>query len=215
MIRLTFIALALLALAACARPAGVSDAAARAVWEAQQHLLRGVERWDLHARAALRLEAEAYQIGVRWRRGPAHFTLLLEAPFGQGVIRIDALPLDGYELSLPDGQRFTGESPEVLLEEVTGWSLPVGGLEYWIRGLPRPDSEYRHRSYRDGRARWIRQDDWSIDYLDYFDDAAAASAGLPRRIDIERDSISLKLVIERWQAAELEAPPADLFPDFD
>ncbi len=202
-------------LAACARPAGVSDAAARAVWEAQQQLLRGVDRWDLHARAALRLEGEAYQVGIRWRRGPEHFTLLLEAPFGQGVIRIDALPFGGYELGLPDGQRFAGDSPEVLLEEVTGWSLPVDGLEYWIRGLPRPDSDYRYRSDGDGRARWIRQDDWSIDYLAYFGDDVAASAGLPRRIDLERDEISLRLVIERWQAAELDAPSPDLFPDFD
>lgn len=214
MIRLPLIAVALLALAACARPAGVSDASARAVWEAQQQLLRGVDRWDLHARAALRLEGEAYQVGIRWQRGPGRFTLLLEAPFGQGVIRIDTLPFGGYELSLPDGRRFAGESPETLLEEVAGWSLPVAGLEYWIRGLPHPHSDFRHRSDGDGRARWIGQDDWSIDYLDYFDDDAA-NAGLPRRIDLVHDELSLKLVIERWQAAELDPEPSDLFPDFN
>ncbi len=215
MIRFPLIALALLALAGCARPSIESDASARAVWEAQQQLLRGVDRWDLHARAALRVEGGAYQVGIRWRRGPGLFTLLLEAPFGQGVIRIDSLPFGGYELGLPDGQRFAGDSPDVLLEEVTGWSLPVNGLEYWIRGLPHPGSDYRHRSNRDGRARWIRQDDWSIDYIDYFADNDATNAGLPRRIDLERRQIRLKLVIERWQAAELDATPSDLFPDFN
>ncbi len=215
MIRYPFIVVVLLALAACARPAGESDASARAVWEAQQQLMRGIDRWNLHARAALRLERAAYQVGIRWQRSPGSFTLLLEAPFGQGVIRIDTLPLGGYELGLPDGGRFAGDSPEILLEEVTGWSLPVGGLEYWIRGLPHPDSEFRYRSDGDGRPRWIGQDDWSIDYLDYFDRDDAAGPGLPRRINLERREITLKLVIERWQAAELEAAPSDLFPDFD
>lgn len=215
MIRYFFIALAALAIAGCARPDPEAEAAARAVWQAQQQLLRGIDRWDLQGRAVLRLERAVYQVGIRWRRGPGRFALILEAPFGKGVIRIDSLPSGAYELRLPDGRRFTGSQPDALLKVVTGWSLPVGGLEYWIRGLPRPDSDYRHRSDSDGRARRITQDDWSIRYLDYFDGDDASGPGLPRRIDLARDKVSLRLVIERWQAVATEPAASDPFPDFN
>ena len=38
---------------------------------------------------------------------------------------------------------------------------------------------------------------------------------LPRRIKLARDELILKLVIERWQAAAVEQPPSNLFPEFN
>ena len=139
--------------------------------------------------------------------------MLLEAPFGQGVFRIDRPAAGQYRLRLPDGREFINRSPEALLEEVVGFALPISGLEFWIRGLPHPGSEYRHRLDADGRARLISQDDWDIDYLDYF--AAAPEPPLPRRLRLTRDELTLRLVIERWQPATVEAAPSDLFPEFN
>jgi outer membrane lipoprotein LolB len=100
-----------------------------------------------------------------------------------------------------------------VLEEVVGWSLPIGGLEFWIRGIPQPGADYRPRLDAGGRARSIRQDSWEISYLDYFD--AQPAPQLPRRIKLSRDELTLKLVIERWQQTEVEADTSDLFPEFN
>ncbi len=172
-----------------------------------------MQSWDLHARAVLKLKAEVYNIGIRWQYDARHFMLLLEAPFGQGVIRIDSTLDGGYHLRLPGGRIFSNDSPERLLDEVVGWSLPIGGLEYWIRGLPRPDSDYSHSVDNGGRPRSIRQDRWSIDYLDYF--AMPVEAQLPRRITLQREELTLKLVIERWQQSEAGPTPPGLFPEFN
>lgn len=213
MIRLIIIATALLAFSGCSRLGGIADeTAAQQRWQARQQALRAVERWDIHARAALRLEGEAYQIGIRWQRTEQDFTLLLEAPFGQGVIRIDAVAAN-YRLLLPDGRSFVNDSPEALLDEVLGWSLPIGGLEYWIRGLPWPGSTYAQRNDSAGRSLSIRQDRWTIRYLDYFD--ADGGPALPRRLNLARDQLALKLVIERWQPIASEDSPSDLFPVFN
>ena len=161
-----------------------------------------MDSWDIHARAALTLKGEAYNIGLSWQRDADRFMLLLEAPFGQGVFRIDGAVGDSYRLRLPDGQIFSNATPEALLEDVIGWSLPISGLEYWIRGVPQPDAEFSHRIDARGRARSISQDRWTIDYLDYFD--AAPEPQLPRRIKLSRDDLTLKLVIERWQQSEAE-----------
>ncbi len=172
-----------------------------------------LQSWDMHARAVLKLKAEAYNIGIHWQYDAQRFMLLLEAPFGQGVIRIDSTADGGYHLRLPDGRVLSNDSPERLLDEVVGWSLPIGGLEYWIRGLPRPGSDYSHSLDTGGRARSIRQDRWSIDYLDYF--ATPVETQLPRRITLQRDELTLKLVIERWQQPEVESTQPDLFPEFN
>ncbi len=203
----------LLVLAGCSRLGSLGEDESRDLWLAEQRALRAVESWDLHARAAIRLEGEAYQVGIRWQRDTERFRLLLEAPFGQGVIRIDAAAGRSYQLRLPDGRVFENSDPEALLDDVLGWSLPIGGLEFWIRGLPWPDSSYAYRSDTAGRTRSIQQNQWSIDYLDYFD--VEDGVDLPRRISLEREQLALRLVIERWQAASIEDTPSDLFPEFN
>ncbi len=197
----------------CARLDGVTDAKRQQQWQTHQQSLATLDSWDLHARAAIRIESAAYNIGIRWQRDSDRFSLLLEAPFGQGVFRISDVDGGRYRLQLPDGQAFENSTPEALLQDVVGWSLPVSGLEYWIRGLPRPDSGYSHRLDGAGRARSIAQDQWSIDYLDYFDPDAQRQ--LPRKINLSREAMNMRLVIERWQQVRIEDTGVDIFPDFN
>jgi len=190
-----------------------TDEQAQRLWASRQQAMIAMDSWDIHARAALRLKGQAYNIGFSWERDVERFMLLLEAPFGQGVFRIDRTAGGPYRLRLPDGQVFTNTTPEALLEDVIGWSLPLSGLEYWIRGIPQPDSGFSRRIDRGGRARSISQDSWAIVYLDYF--SAQPEPQLPRRIRLSRDELTLKLVIERWQQSEAEQDPSDLFPEFN
>jgi len=161
----------------------------------------------------VRRPGESYHVGLQWKQEGKGLLMLLEAPFGQGVFRIDTVADGGYRLELPDGQVFENSSPEALLDAVFGWSMPISGMYYWIRGLPRPGSDYLDSLYDSGRTRSIHQDRWSIEYREYFEDGP--DPRLPRRMDLERDDIRIKLVIERWQQAEVEQQPIDLFPEFD
>ncbi len=203
-----------MAIAGCSQSGRLEDEQrAQELWAARQQALLNLDTWDVHARAAIKLEGAAYNIGIRWQRQAENSTILLEAPFGQGVFRIESAAGGTYRLRLPDGRVFENNSAEALLEEMIGWSLPISGLEYWIRGLPRPDSAYSHRLDSAGRARSIGQDQWAIDYLDYF--ARQDDLQLPRRVKLVSDKVTLKLIIERWQQSTIEASPSDLFPSFN
>ena len=203
-----------MAIAGCSQSGRLEDEQrAQELWAARQQALLNLDTWDVHARAAIKLEGAAYNIGIRWQRQAENSTILLEAPFGQGVFRIESAAGGTYRLRLPDGRVFENNSAEALLEEMIGWSLPISGLEYWIRGLPRPDSAYSHRLDSAGRARSIGQDQWAIDYLDYF--AREDDLQLPRRVKLVSDKVTLKLIIERWQQSTIEASPSDLFPSFN
>ena len=186
---------------------------AQELWAARQQELLDFSTWDIHARAAIKLKGEAYNLGIRWQRQAQNSMILLEAPFGQGVFRIETSTGEAYRLRLPDGRVFEKKTAEALLEDMIGWSLPISGLEYWIRGLPRPDSAYSHHLDPAGRARSIGQDQWAIDYLDYFEQQEDPQ--LPRRIKLVSETVTLKLVIEHWQQPETDARPADLFPVFN
>lgn len=204
----------LLASAGCSQLGGLSGNDERQrLWASHRQSASTIEDWDIRARAALKLEGQAYSISLSWKRAAEGIVILLEAPFGQGVFRIEGRGDGGYQLRLPDGQVHTNTTAEALLEDVIGWSLPISGLEYWIRGMPRPESDYSYSLDQGGRAKSIEQDRWAIDYLDYF--TAPVGPPLPRRIKLSRDELSLKLVIERWQRPELDQTPSDLFPEFN
>ena len=213
--RTTFLAIVLVALSACSRYGNLADDPLRQnLWAEQQAVAAEVTQWNLYARAALRINSEFYSIGIRWQRQQnGRFTMLLDAPFGQGVLRIDALGPEEFHLRLPDGQLFVNNTVEALMVDVVGWSLPISGLDYWIRGLPYPGDDYRHRLDSTGRAKSIRQAGWDIAYLDYF--AEVGELPLPRRLKLTNEAVTLKLVIERWQQAPSDASDADLFPSFD
>ncbi len=213
--RTTFLAVVLVALSACSRFGNIADDSLRqSLWAQQQAVAAEVTQWNLYARAALRLESQFYNIGIRWQRQHnGRFMMLLDAPFGQGVLRIDALGPEEFRLRLPDGQLFVNNTVEALMVDVVGWSLPISGLDYWIRGLPYPGDDYRHRLDSTGRAKSIRQAGWDISYLDYF--AATGEPPLPRKLKLTKEAVTLKLVIERWQPVPGDASDADLFPSFE
>ena len=201
-------------IAGCARQGGlVDEQSAQQRWSEHRRTLADYQTWNLHARAVVWRATEVYNVGLQWRQDARQFVMLLEAPFGQGVFRIENGADGGYRLLLPDGQRFENRTPEALLEEVFGWSLPISGLRYWIRGLPRPGGDYRKQLDDSGLARSLNQDRWSIAFTEYFDDARQPR--LPRRLKLARDDLSIKLVIEHWQRAEVEQQDAELFPEFD
>jgi outer membrane lipoprotein LolB len=212
--RLLFLACIAVAIAGCSLSGRLADKQrAQELWAARQQALLDYDSWDVHARAALKLESGVYNIGIRWQRQAENSTILLEAPLGQGVFRIESDASGKYRLRLPDGRVFENSSAEALLEKMIGWSLPISGLEYWIRGLPRPDSDYSHRLDQGGRARSINQDQWDIGYLDYF--TLQENLQLPRRVKLVSDNVTLKLIIERWQESTIDASPSDLFPTFN
>ena len=203
----------MLAITACGQRGLQDKQAAQSLWVSEQQSVAQFNSWDIRARAVLRRKGEAYHIGIGWQRAPESFKMLLEAPFGQGVFLIESTPGNGYRLSLPDGRIYQNTTPEAVLEDVIGWSLPISGLDYWIRGMPAPGSDYSHRIGAGGRTRSIGQDQWNIEYLDYFSEQQ--NPQLPRKISLASEDVTLKLIIERWQRLESKQSPSDLFPDFN
>lgn len=115
--------------------------------------------------------------GVRERRGrfslqktgygaPEQFTGRFTLRTGPDLLRLDILtPLSGVIARIKSTSRGAtisrgldeviarGDSPEALMEETLGFSIPVSTLEAWLDGRPRPDA-LPAETWRDG--------DWSV-----------------------------------------------------
>lgn len=114
---------------------------------------------------------------VRERRGrfslqktgygaPEQFTGRFTLRTGPDLLRLDILtPLSGVIARIESTSRGAtisrglneviarGDSPEALMEETLGFSIPVSTLEAWLDGRPRPDA-LPAETWRDG--------DWSV-----------------------------------------------------
>ncbi|MDH5352847.1 MAG: lipoprotein insertase outer membrane protein LolB [Gammaproteobacteria bacterium] len=185
-------------------------------WSQYQLEAARFNRWDLYGRAVIMAKDEVYSTGLKWRRDPLGYEMMLEAPFGQGVFQLQAdqnlsTPVS---LHLPDGQAVLANDAEEVLERVIGWSIPVSGLEFWIRGIPQKKADLRLDLNGDGRLRSLDQGGWHISYLDYFEPDNSAR-GLPRKLYLKRDDLEIKIVIERWQKPDAIHVDSGLFPEFN
>ncbi len=209
--RLLSLLLLLALLAACATPPGPVTDQSHERWQQQQTRLLDFNDWHIRGRVALFVDDEVYNLGLDWQHDGRENRLTLEAALGQGMIRIRRL--DGIsELTTAEGETRTAADAEALLLQTTGWDIPVGGLEYWVRGVQRPGSDFRPTLDGHGRLQQLEQDGWWINYLEY-GEASDALPALPRRLYMKRGRVRIKIVIDQWQKA---APtrPDDLFPSF-
>ena len=192
----------------------VSETDREIAWAERQARLQVIDSWNLRARSVVTLDTAVYSVGLGWQRRQEAFDILLEAPFGQGVFKIQSEPgfKPRYSLLYPEGQVVRDHSPETLLEQAIGWSIPVSGLHHWMVGLPRPDSAHQRKLDGNGRIEQLQQDGWTISYQDFFVD----DPQLPRKLLLEREQVKLRMVVEYWQP-RLQGPDDGvlLFPQFD
>lgn len=187
-------------------------------WARLQPALEKIDAWEVQARTAIFVKEEVNQVGVNWVRERERFILMIQAPFGQGVFRVESNTTEdssaAIKLTMPDGQIYFDRSAEALLSQLFGWSIPLSGLNSWIKGLPRQPETYSYDLYADGRLKSLRQDGWVINYLDYFEDDGAGR-GLPKKMYLKHQHLALKIVIDRWYPLESRVDTPIVFPEFD
>ncbi|WP_111414622.1 lipoprotein insertase outer membrane protein LolB [Billgrantia lactosivorans] len=187
--------LALALLAGCATPGAAPDgerAAGR--WEAQQERLEALDTWTLMGKAGLRTPEESTSANLDWSQHPHYYRMLISGPFGSGRNLLEGRE-GRFSLTNAEG-RFEAATPESLMQQQLGWSLPVSSLSDWIRGLPADHSEFRLERDDSGFPQRLEQDGWRIDYRDWTE---VDSLTLPRRLVMEYDDLRVTLVVTEWR----------------
>lgn len=145
-------------------------------------------------RIAVNHQGERTSASMRWTHGAETDEILLFAPLGKTVARIQRT-VRGVVLDTSD-KHYAAQDTEELTQQVLGWRLPLDGLQYWVLALPLPGEMFDTERDARGQISLLRQAGWVIRYTDY---ASPAPDSLPLRIILQRDQLEIKLLIDEWE----------------
>lgn len=186
-----------LVLGSCATRPPVSPPGSEASWLAHQAELETLTHWRVQGRIAVRTASEGWSANFDWQQGGEEYRIRVRGPFGQGAVELHGDGL-GVWLKRADQPPVFAQNPEALLEQETGWQLPVAGLASWLRGLPVPGGQPDIAWDEQGRLLRIEQNGWQISYSRYL---AQKEFQLPEKLRMQRDSLQVKFIIDDWQTS--------------
>lgn len=157
--------------------------------------LEAVSHWQMTGRLGLRVPGQSGSMSVEWLQNQQDYTIYLDGPLGKSLAKIESSV--GEIQVEASGQKYTGQSPEILLYEITGWQLPVSFLRYWVQGMPVPGAPGTTMELDNhGQLVQLQQAGWTVEYLEY---QKPSTVSLPRRMRVTKDNIQMTLVARSWQ----------------
>ncbi|AOV18010.1 outer membrane lipoprotein LolB [Acidihalobacter aeolianus] len=186
---------ALMSLAGCATLPPAPPGAAEAAWHRHEAAVLAQTPWSLDGNFGLRIGHRGWSAGLRWVQTGDRFHIDIYDPLGRTVAVLTGKPGD-VTLADSSGRAYRAASAAELMQHALGWSLPVGGLRYWVRGVPVANAPVQSRQLdANGRLRVLQQSGWYIRYSDYDYDTANAR---PTRMIMTHGDVRLVLVVNQW-----------------
>lgn len=166
-------------------------------WEAQKTRLEALESWQASGKVGIRTPEQSESANLDWTQSSERYRLSVSGPWGAARNTLEGGP-DGVTLANGDGT-FEASTPEALMQQQLGWSLPVSSLDDWVRGRPDPDRTFDIRHDERGFPAMLEQNGWQIEYRDW---SLADGLWLPRRMVMTYEDIRTTLIIHRWQPGQ-------------
>lgn len=155
--------------------------------------------WTMAGRVALSNGKQGGSGRIEWTQGAGSSRLLLTAPVTRQGWQLDVDGAGATLEGLPGGP-LHDEDAARLLRDATGWEIPVAALGCWLRAAAADTARFgpaRIDYGMDLLPRRIEQGGWSVAYDGWKPDPSSALP-MPARIDAQRGSDRVRLVVDRW-----------------
>lgn len=162
-----------------------------------------LQQWQVQGKLGIRAPDNSGSLYFNWNQQPEQYSIYLSGPLGQGATWIKGSHNSRgkhNEISIKTGNQpeRTASTPQALLHDTLGWSLPVEDLYYWIRGLPSPFSNATLVTRSDnGALDTLVQSGWQLQYQ-RFDEFAGL--WLPKKLTAQHQNVRLTIVIKTWNS---------------
>ncbi|MCD4486460.1 lipoprotein insertase outer membrane protein LolB [Chromobacterium vaccinii] len=144
--------------------------------------------FSVSGRLSANLDGKGHVANFDWRHQPPRDEVAINSPLGNTVAKVLRDP--GGVTLLADGKSWQADDVESLTRQVMGWPLPLSNLVWWIRGLPAPGLGSRIDA--DGN---LEQQGWHIRFVRDAD----VDADHPKRVEMQREGLTVKVVVQSWQ----------------
>lgn len=157
---------------------------------------RDPKPFDLLGRVLVAYDGGAFTANVRWEHSADQDEIWLMTPTGQTLAHIVDTE-QGATLTRADQQQYRAGSVEALTRKALGWALPLGLLQYWVRGTPAPGAPASavERGASD-RLISLTQNGWRV-ALTYHTEGE--TTGLVRRIELKDGANEIRFVVDTWR----------------
>lgn len=164
-------------------------------WAQRKMELSAINNWLLNGRIAIINGQESWHLNMDWQHHSDKYILDLSGPFGAGRAQLTGSAA-GVVLVDSDENYFYANTPDRLLQEVTGLRIPVKSLLYWIRGIPnRNTTKEKQKLDNFGRLALLQQDGWRVRFKKYIN---VGKHELPQKIFIDGFDLKVKIFVDEW-----------------
>ena len=188
-----------LAAAGCATPRSPGPAAdqevALAAYRERSARLADLERWQVRGRVAIQGPEESGQVRVRWEQTRGRSHMVVSNPFGQTLLDVEH-GTGGLRVRDDRGATYRGWDARLVLRRRLGWWVPIERLAHWILGTGAERAPQALDA--SGRPRKLKAGPWRVAFQAY---SRVEGVWLPRRLEVHRDGISLRLHVDSWSLA--------------
>ncbi|NOR79700.1 MAG: outer membrane lipoprotein LolB [Methyloprofundus sp.] len=148
---------------------------------------KDLPKWALQGRLLIKSD-EVLTANIHWQHENKKDALKLFGALGMGAVLIE---LSEHEIMLDRGQGKTLISQDIdaFIAKQIGFVVPLTALRRWVVGAYLQDAPVLQLE------QGFQQLGWQVTYSEYMDTSIGV---MPRKIQISKANIKLKLIVDRW-----------------
>jgi len=158
--------------------------------------LTNISDWKISGVIGIKYNGKADSANYIWQQNGDNFYIKIYGPLGVGAVEISG-DKNSVELTDSDGKKTKSANVDNLLNQKLGWSVPVSGLIYWVKGIAQPNENKYTKYDQKNLLESLEQDGWDIDYKDY--KLINGKYPLPSKVFMSRDGVTIKVIIKSWE----------------
>lgn len=155
-----------------------------------------IKNWELDGKLSLHSKEQNDTITFHWEQNDKDYLIHFILPFGQGNYVLESHANNNATLLTTKKQLLSANNAIDLLQQVTGWNIPIDNFTYWLRGLPVPQINQTSIQFDShGNITEMQQENWQVSFKRYIE---VDSIVLPNKVFVQNDQFQLKLVLWNW-----------------